>query len=53
MRKGPWHSIKAHVHHVCTNCKTGINIKPENLRPGTGGKPLCQECKDWIAKHQC
>jgi hypothetical protein len=53
MKKSPWHSIKQPVHHVCTNCNTGNNIEPENLRQGTGGKPLCKECRDWIAKGQC
>ena len=40
----PWHSILQPVHHNNTNCNTGNNIERENLRPGTGGKPLCQEC---------
>jgi hypothetical protein len=41
----PWHSIKASVYHNNTNCNTGNNIEKENLRSGTGGKPLCDECK--------
>ena len=41
----PWHSTKQTVHHDNTACKTGNNIEPENKRTGTGGKPLCQECK--------
>ncbi len=40
-------------HHVCTNCNTGNNIEKENLREGTGGKPLCDECKEWIKRGQC
>jgi hypothetical protein len=43
-QKSPWHSIKQTVHHNNTNCNTGNNIERENLRQGTGGKPLCQEC---------
>ena len=43
-RKAPWHSIKANVHHDNTECNTGNNIERENLRSGTGGKPLCSEC---------
>jgi hypothetical protein len=39
-----WHSILQSVHHNNTNCNTGNNIERENLREGTGGKPLCQEC---------
>jgi hypothetical protein len=53
MRKSPWHSIKQTVHHVCTNCNTGNNIEKENYREGTGNKPLCKECQDWINKNAC
>lgn len=53
MRKPPWHSVKQHVHHVCTNCNTGNNIERENLRRGTGGKPLCQECSRLINRRAC
>lgn len=42
----PWHSIKSDRHHNDTGCKTGNNIESENRRSGTGGKPLCQECKN-------
>lgn len=45
-RVSPWHSIKAPVHHDNTSCNTGNNIEKENLRPGTGGKPICHECAD-------
>lgn len=45
-KKAPWHSIKQSVHHNNTNCNTGNNIERENLRDGTGGKPLCKECAD-------
>lgn len=31
-------------HHNNTNCNTGNNIEKENVRTGTGGKPLCAEC---------
>lgn len=43
-KKSPWHSTKQSVHHDNTNCNTGNNIETENLRHGTGGKPLCAEC---------
>lgn len=52
-KKSPWHSAKSNVHHVCSNCNTGNNIERENRRSGTGGKPLCSECRDWIAKGSC
>ncbi len=44
MRRSPWHSVKQSVHHDNTECNTGNNIERENLRQGTGGKPLCKEC---------
>lgn len=50
MKKDPWHSIKQSVHHNNTECNTGNNIEQENLRSGTGGKPLCKECADLSAK---
>lgn len=53
MRYAPWHSIKSGVHHVCSNCNTGNNIERENLRQGTGGKPLCAECADLIRRGRC
>ena len=43
-RRSPWHSLKSNVHHNNTDCNTGNNIERENLRSGTGGKPLCSEC---------
>ena len=51
--KAAWHSIRSHVHHVCTNCKTGNNILKENRRTGTGSKPLCVECRRQIAEGRC
>ncbi len=53
MRKSPWHSIKAGVHHVCTNCHAGKNIEKENVRAGIGGRPLCRECRKWIDRKRC
>lgn len=43
-KKSPWNSIKQSVHHDNTECNTGNNIERENIRQGTGGKPLCAEC---------
>ncbi|MBX2840409.1 MAG: hypothetical protein KTR26_01460 [Flammeovirgaceae bacterium] len=39
-----FHSVKASVHHNNTSCTEGNNIEKENLRKGTGGKPLCNHC---------
>lgn len=45
-KKSPWHSVKQDVHHNDTDCDKGNNIEQENLRSGTGGKPLCQTCRN-------
>lgn len=49
-KKAPWHSIKQSVHHNNTACNTGNNIERENIRAGTGLKPLCKECADLNAR---
>lgn len=46
MKVSPWHSVKQPRHHDNTNCTEGNNIEKENLRAGTGGKPLCTHCAD-------
>jgi hypothetical protein len=43
--EGPWHSANSDVYHNNPNCQTGNNMDPENVRQGTGGKPLCGECE--------
>lgn len=43
----PIHSIKPNtpnVYHDDNQCNTRNNIEKENVRQGTGGRPLCQEC---------
>lgn len=46
MKTNPFHSIKQYVHHNDTACTEGNNIERENLRSGTGGKPLCKRCSE-------
>jgi MIP family channel proteins len=41
---GPWHSVNSDIYHDNPDCQTGGSIDPENIRPGTGGKRLCEEC---------
>jgi hypothetical protein len=43
--EGPWHSANSAVYHNNPNCQTGNSLGPENVRQGTGGKPLCGECE--------
>ena len=43
-KKSPWHSVKQSVHHNNTECNPGNSIDRENVRSGTGGKPLCWRC---------
>ena len=41
----PWHSVKSDVYHNNISCSTADAIVKENLREGTGSKPLCSECE--------
>jgi MIP family channel proteins len=41
---GPWHSVNSDIYHDNPDCQTGGTIDPENIRPGTGGRRLCEEC---------
>ena len=43
--EGPWHSVNSEVYHNNPNCQTGNSMDPENVRQGTGNKPLCAECE--------
>jgi MIP family channel proteins len=43
--QGPWHSVNSDVYHDNPDCQTGGSIDPENIRQGTGGKRLCEECE--------
>jgi hypothetical protein len=43
--EGPWHSVNSEVYHNNPDCQTGNSIEPENVRQGTGGKQLCEECR--------
>jgi MIP family channel proteins len=42
---GPWHSVNSDIYHDNPDCQTGGMIDPENIREGTGGKRLCEECE--------
>jgi MIP family channel proteins len=42
--EGPWHSVNSDIYHDNPDCQTGSSIAPENVRPGTGGNRLCEEC---------
>jgi MIP family channel proteins len=42
--QGPWHSVNSDIYHDNPNCQTGSSIDPENIRSGTGGNRLCEEC---------
>jgi len=47
MRVEPFHSKLpgTEVHHNNNKCTLGNNIESYNRRPGTGGHPLCDECR--------
>jgi hypothetical protein len=40
----PWHKVMEPVHHTDPRCALGIASRGIYQRPGTGGKPLCEEC---------
>jgi MIP family channel proteins len=42
--QGPWHSVNSDIYHDNPNCQTGNSIDPGNVRQGTGGNRLCEEC---------
>ncbi|HKH75438.1 MAG TPA: MIP/aquaporin family protein [Rubrobacteraceae bacterium] len=42
--QGPWHSGNSDIYHDNPNCQSGSSIAPENIRRGTGGNRLCEEC---------
>ena len=39
-----WHSVKSDVYHNHVSCRKGSKIRPEHIRPGTGGRNLCVHC---------
>ena len=43
--QGPWHSVNSDIYHDNPHCQTGGMIDPENIRQGTGGRRLCEECE--------
>jgi hypothetical protein len=44
VRIKPWHSDKDVHHHDNSECVQGKQIPEGDRKPGTGGKPLCNEC---------
>src|SRR5215218_1878243 len=42
--EGAWHSVNSDIYHDNPDCQTGGSIDPENIRKGTSGKRLCEEC---------
>ena len=48
-RVNPYHSNNPNdpdVHHVFSDCPSGQQIPPENLRDGANGWPMCGSCRD-------
>lgn len=42
----PYHSVDSDVYHVYSDCTVRSNIERDKRRQGTGGKMLCDVCKD-------
>ena len=41
-----YHSKTSNVYHIYQRCTVGNNIEKDNLKSGTGGKRLCNTCKE-------
>lgn len=52
MLVNPFHSKRpgTTVHHNNNRCTEGNNIETYNRAPGTGGLPLCKNCRDLAGK---
>lgn len=49
MKVSPYHSTNPSdpdVHHDHSDCPSGQQIPAHNRRPGTGGYPRCQHCRN-------
>jgi hypothetical protein len=46
----PWHSVKEY--HNNTRCGPGSEIPAHNRQSGTGGFPLCKDCRDLNARRE-
>ena len=52
-RVAPWHSSGSPTYHLCTRCADGKGIDRLVRLLGTGGKPLCETCRQLIHTEQC
>lgn len=52
MKTEPWHAVGRPAYHTESQCSRGNNAKPENRRPGTGGKYQCRFCQYLERKRQ-
>ena len=44
-RVSAFNSVKENHYHNNSKCGPGSEIPPRNKAVGTGGKPLCKDCK--------
>jgi len=44
VRVTPWHSDRDTHHHDNSDCEAARKISERERKPGTGDKPLCNEC---------
>ena len=44
---GRWHIWGSFVHHLDPGCLANVRIPRRERRPGTGGKPICEDCREW------
>lgn len=43
-----WYSSRDTRYHLHPDCKVGQSVKQSGVLPGTGGLPLCDDCKGLI-----
>ena len=53
-RVAPFYSrVVTAVHHVSDKCAEGRHIKRKDRVEGTGGRRMCETCKDLVAGGRC
>ena len=48
----PFNSVKENRYHNNSKCGPGSEIPPHNRNPGTGNKPLCEDCNKLNLKRE-
>ncbi len=53
-RVAPFHSkLVTGVYHVSDKCAEGRRVEPKDRVEGSGGRRMCETCKDLVAAGRC